>query len=160
MTQYHVRPINNEDRQWLAKFTTDQWGSDVMAVHGVTLRLSQQEGFLAQMDWETVGLLTYRIDGDACEITSLDSLLEGRGIGSALILAVLEVARSQGCRRLYVVTTNDNLHALRFYQRRGFTLCALRPGAVAEVRKIKPEIPITGYDDIPIRDEIELEMLL
>lgn len=29
-----------------------------------------------------------------------------------------------------------------------------------EYRKIKPEIPLTGEDGIPIRDEIELEMKL
>jgi ribosomal protein S18 acetylase RimI-like enzyme len=61
---------------------------------------------------------------------------------------------------LFLVTTNDNTPALRFYQKRGFVLSALRPNAIAENRKVKPEIPLTGQDGIPIRDELELEMHL
>ena len=64
-----------------------------------------------------------------------------------------------GCDRLRVVTTDDNVDALRFYQRRGFRLAELRPGAVAEARQsLKPEIPLTGAYGIELRDEIELEM--
>jgi ribosomal protein S18 acetylase RimI-like enzyme len=78
------------------------------------------------------------------------------GIGTALLEAVKGAARAAGCARLILTTTNDNLHALRFYQRRGFVLAGVRLNAIAESRRLKPEIPLTGYDDIPIRDEIEL----
>lgn len=158
MVGYTIQPIHDDDRPWLAQFAARQWGSDVMVMHGITVRISQQEGFLACAEDTIVGLITYRMEGKACEITSLDSLRESQGIGSALIEAVLQTARQAGCRRLFLVTTNDNLHALRFYQRRAFVLCALRPGAVTEARRIKPEIPEIGYNDIPIRDEIELEI--
>jgi ribosomal protein S18 acetylase RimI-like enzyme len=104
--------------------------------------------------------LTYHIDGDACEIVTLDSQREGWGIGTALIEAVKAAARQSGCGRLWLVTTNDNTHALRFYQKRGFILAALHRDAVAASRAIKPEIPFFGVDGIPIRDEIELEMSL
>ena len=90
---------------------------------------------------------------------TLDSLFPGRGIGGALIEAVQTAVSRAGCRRLSVVTTNDNLHALRFYQRRGFVLSALRPNAIEATRKRKP-VPLLGDDEIPIRDEIELEMML
>jgi ribosomal protein S18 acetylase RimI-like enzyme len=76
-----------------------------------------------------------------------------------LIEAVKGAAEDAGCRRLRVVTTNDNLHALRFYQRKGFILTALRPNALEETRKRKP-VPLLGEDGIPIRDEIEFEMPL
>lgn len=88
---------------------------------------------------------------------SLDSLRESQGIGTALMEAVKKVALEAGCCRIWLITTNDNLHALRFYQKRGFVLVAVHRGAVTASRKIKPEIPLMGADGIPIRDEIELE---
>jgi ribosomal protein S18 acetylase RimI-like enzyme len=79
-------------------------------------------------------------------------------VGSALIAEVEQIARRAGCTRLWLITTNDNVDALRFYQRRGFRLAALRPGAVDDSRtRLKPEIPDVGDHDIPIRDELELE---
>ena len=77
-----------------------------------------------------------------------------------MIDEVLKEARQQNCQRLFLVTTNDNLHALGFYQRYGFELTCVRRGAVDEARKIKPGIPIIGMNDIPLHDEIELEMSL
>jgi hypothetical protein len=63
-------------------------------------------------------------------------------------------------QRVWLVTTNDNLDALRFYQRRGFRIAQVRPGAVDETRKtLKPSIAEVGDFGIPIRDEIVLERL-
>jgi N-acetylglutamate synthase-like GNAT family acetyltransferase len=107
-----------------------------------------------------VGLVTYSIEGEACEIVSLDSLAENQGIGTALVQAVGTAARQAGCRRLWLITTNDNTPALRWYQKRGFRLAALHRGAVDQSRRVKPEIPLTGLDGIPIHDELELEILL
>lgn len=160
MPELTIRPLTDADRGWLERFAVEHWGADLMVVHGERFYLSRLPGFAAQEDGQVVGLITYTIAADQCEITSLDSLREGRGIGGALIEAVKAAAAERGCRRLFLVTTNDNIHALRFYQRRGFILAALRPGAVEESRRIKPEIPQVGYHDIPIRDEIELEMIL
>ena len=91
------------------------------------------------------------IAGDACEIVTLDSLIEGQGIGTTLIEAVKAAAEAAGCRRLWLVTTNDNLHTLGFYQKRGFRLVAVHPGAVDAERRLKPEIPLIGNDGIPIQ---------
>ena len=135
------------------------WGSESMAVRGQLFRMDELPGLAAEVDGTVVGLATYRIDGATCELMSLDSLREGRGVGGALVDAVIELARAAGCARLTLVTTNDNLNALRFYQKRGFRLRALRPGAMdAARRELKPEIPLLGENGIPIRDEIELEM--
>jgi ribosomal protein S18 acetylase RimI-like enzyme len=87
-------------------------------------------------------------------------MVEGIGVGTALIAAVRTIAVRSKCRRVWVITTNDNLHALRFYQRKGFSLVALHPKALDQSRKLKPEIPLIGLDGIPLRDELELEMLL
>jgi DNA-3-methyladenine glycosylase I len=88
---------------------------------------------------------------------TLNSLREGIGIGTALLDAVREAARKSGCRRTWLITTNDNLHALRFYQKRGWRLTALHRNALDESRRLKPVIPEIGIDGIPLRDEIELE---
>jgi len=126
-----------------------------MIVHGETFRPDQMEGFVND-DW--TGLVTYVVGAEGCEIISLDALKEGGGIGTALLQAVAREAERRGCDRLFLSTTNDNLHALGFYQRRGFELVGIRRGAVTEARKRKPRIPLIGDDDIPVRDEIELEI--
>ncbi len=117
-------------------------------------------GYLAFEREERLGLITFNIEGPACEIVTLDSLREGQGIGTALIDAVKRQAAASGCHRLWLITTNDNLHALRFYQKRGFRLAALHRDALQVWRLIKPEIPVIGMDGIPLRDAVELEMLL
>jgi GNAT superfamily N-acetyltransferase len=111
-------------------------------------------------DGAAVGLVTYHIEDRACQIVTLDSLVERRGVGAAVIEAVKGAAVGAGCERLWLITTNYNTHAPRFYQKRGFALVALRVNAVAASRRLKPEIPLTGNDGIPIRDEIELELAL
>ncbi len=103
------------------------------------------------------GVLTYDIAGGECEILTLHAASQWGGAGTALVRAVQGIAARAGCHTLWVLTTNDNVDALRFYQRRGFRLSALRPGAVDEARRtLKPQIPLTGSYGIPIRDEIEL----
>jgi GNAT superfamily N-acetyltransferase len=109
---------------------------------------------------DRVGLITYRFGADDCEIVTFNSLIEGQGIGTALIDAVKAVAVEENCTRMWLITTNDNMQALRYYQKRGFRLVAVYPSALDESRKIKPEIPLFGKDGIPLRDEIELEMSL
>ncbi len=157
-SKIRIRAVDPSDREWVRQFTAAHWGSDMMITRGTVLYISEQQGFLAETGGEVAGFVSYRIEGAECEITSLDSLREGMGIGTRLIERVAEAARSAGCTRLFLITTNDNLHALRFYQRRGFRLVALYPGAVNESRKLKPEIPLIGNDGIPLRDEIELEL--
>lgn len=109
---------------------------------------------------DPVGIATYRVEGDECELVTLDALVQRRGVGSALLERVAAEARSRSCRRLWLITTNDNLNALGFYQRRGLRLVALRRDAIAEARKLKPEISAVGAQGIPIRDDIELELAL
>ena len=149
-----------EDIPQVQAFWREHWGGDVMLVHGTLYRPAQLEGFVASEGDAWVGLITYSLLGNACEIISLDSLREGEGIGSRLIEQVAAEARRAGCKRLFLSTTNDNLRALGFYQRRGFVLAAVRPGAVNASRQIKPSIPLIGLNNIPLRDEIELEMSL
>jgi ribosomal protein S18 acetylase RimI-like enzyme len=105
-----------------------------------------------------LGVLTYVVAGDRCEVLTVHAADRRRGVGTALLERVERTAVEAGCRRLWLITTNDNVDALRFYQRRGFRLTRLHPGAVDRSRaSLKPEIPAVGEHGIPIRDELELE---
>jgi GNAT superfamily N-acetyltransferase len=117
-------------------------------------------GFVAMADDRIVGVITYRADGDEIEVVTLNSYEEGRGIGSALIDRVAAVGRELRVRRLWLITTNDNTWAMRFYQRRGSSLAAAYPRAIAASRQLKPAISLVGNDGIPIRDELEFEFSL
>jgi len=156
----NIRSLTPADRDWVARHIAEHWGAEVVVAHGTLYRPAELPGFVAELDGKPAGLITYHLASDACEIVTLDSLIEGHGIGTALIKAVKTAATAAGCRRLWLITTNDNLHALGFYQRRGFRLVAVHSGAVDAARRLKPEIPLIGNDGIPIRDEIELEIVL
>ena len=144
----------------LRQFWTERWGGDFVVVHGTIFRPDNVSGFLAVDGTEWVGVVTFTFTDDECEIISLDSLRENEGIGTLLVNAVVEEARQLNCQRVFLSTTNDNLRALGFYQKRGFCLAAIRPGVLEESRKIKTSIPVIGENNIPLRDEIELEMAL
>ena len=152
--------MGKEDRPWALHLLQENWGSAIMVTRGKIHRVDELPGFIAIHDGKPAGLITYDIVGTQCEITSMNSLVEGQGIGSALVNAAKDAATTAGCRRLWLTTTNDNTAALRFWQKRGFKLVAVYPDAVEQSRKIKPEIPLIGNDGIPIRDEIEIEMIL
>ena len=131
-----------------------------MVGHGRVYRPAELDGFVALVDGDPVGVITFSIDSAACEIVTIDSVREGTGVGTALVEAVVAKARETGCRRVWLITTNDNLRMLRFSQRRGFALVAVHPNALEESRRLKPEIPEVGQHGIPLRDELELELRL
>jgi len=151
-------PSRAEHRPALEVFLRD-WNALRVARRGVLVDSLDHPAVLAWSDGELTGVATYVIDGDSCELLTLYTASRLMGVGSALLAAVQDIARAAGCCCLWVVTTNDNLEALRFYQRRGFRLALLRPGAVDRSRELlKPEIPTSGAYGIPLRDELELEM--
>lgn len=157
MQEFEIRRTRPEDREWVERLTRNHWGGPSVVVHGVTYHPHDLEGFVARSNGEMLGLLTFVIDGSSLEIVSLISVSEGQGVGSALLQAAIAEAGKAGCRRVWVITTNDNLPALGFYQKRGFRIAAVHRGAIERSRRLKPEIPEVGLDGIPMRDELELE---
>ncbi|MEV5739247.1 GNAT family N-acetyltransferase [Microbispora rosea] len=153
-----VRQLTVADVTWVRKLFTERWGGVISVSRGVAHDTTALPGFVALLDGERAGVVTYRIAGQECELVTLDSVREGAGAGTALVDAVAGAARAAGVVRLWLVTTNDNLRALRFYQRYGFDLVAVHRDAVAGSRELKPSIPEIGLDGIPIRHEIELEL--
>jgi len=154
--EIRVRPIDDGDRPMLAWLVAELWGSEIVAVHGVSLQPAELGGFIAERSRRVAGLLTYQLAGNSLEIVTLNAIDRRAGIGTTLIEAAVGQARLSGCREIRLTTTNDNVDALRFYQRRGFRLAELRPGAVDQSRRRKPEIPRVGDYGIPLRDEIDL----
>ena len=113
-------------------------------------------GFIAERSGRIAGLVTFEVRQGILEIATINALDLYQGIGTMLIEAVRAEAKRLGCYQVMLTTTNDNIGALRFYQRRGFRLACVRPGAVDRSRERKPEIPRTGDFGIPLRDEIDL----
>lgn len=159
MTAIHIRPAIENDMQWAVDLWREEMGIEIIVVHGEKYDLTTFPGLVADLGDQRAGIATYRRDeaGDY-ELLSIHCPLQNQGAGTSLIEAVIREAQSKGARRLWLITTNDNTAALRWYQRRGFRLRALYRDAVVEARKLKPEIPLLGNDNIPITDEIELEM--
>ncbi len=190
MNDFIIRPLQRSDREWVAHFLDDSWGTTQIVSRGKALYGHLLPGFMAvrrseaaidedtddedteapEMDAEAdaevdpeaekIGLVTIHVVDKECEITTLNSLAESMGVGTALVETVEEWARENGLERLWLVTTNDNLAALKFWQKREYELVQVHRNAIAEARRIKPQIPITGLNGITIRDEIELEKLI
>lgn len=160
MADFEILTLADDHRAGATALLTARWGTTQIVSRGVLHDLVDYPGFVAVQEGAIMGLLTYHIQGDHCEITSLDSLHESVGIGSALIAAARAMAQAAGCRRLWLITTNDNVRAIGFYQKRGFELVAVHRRALDDSRRLKPQIPLIGMHGIPLRDEIEFEMWL
>lgn len=153
-----IRQAADGDREWIRKRLIEGWGSEMVVLRG---NLVDASALPALIFGENEGVLHHRaLDDLTYEIVTLEAYRQWRGIGTALVKRVAEIARERGYRELAVVTTNDNLDALQFYQARGFHLFALRAGAVDRARSLKPEIAPTGNYGLPIRDELELRRTL
>jgi N-acetylglutamate synthase-like GNAT family acetyltransferase len=155
----NIKPISPENRQTVIEILIREWGTPLVSREKAH-EPAELPGFITLDGEKITGLVTYNIDERGCEITSLNSFEENKGNGSALINAVLEVAKENNCARLWLVTTNDIIHAIRFYQRRGFDWIATHINSAEGMRRLKPTIPLIGEEGIPIKHEIEFEIRL
>ncbi len=156
----NIERICNQNRKSVNDFIMEQWYTTKMILRGNEIDMTAVEGIVISENGEIIGLLTYIVYDDTLEITSLDSLRENQGIGTTLLEWVTSIAKEAGCKKIVVVTTNDNIKAIRFYQRRGYDMAHLYRNALEVSRKLKPEIPLIGENGIPLRHEIEFEMIL
>jgi DNA-3-methyladenine glycosylase I len=155
-----VRPLNQSNRKWAMGLIKDVWISTKIVSKGKVHDTNELPGIIALHKNHRIGLLIYNIIGVECEIVSLNSLKENIGIGTALLKEIERLSILKGYKRLWNITTNDNIDALRFYQKNGFKIVAIHLDALERSRRLKPEIPFLGSYDIEIRDEIELEKIL
>ncbi|MGG0777327.1 GNAT family N-acetyltransferase [Bacillus rugosus] len=139
----------------MTDFFAKHWGSPEMVISSGIIRCDELDGYAAvDGSGEIIGYITYVIHGKDCEIIPLDSIIEKKGVGTALLHQVEETAKHAHCHQIKPITTNDNVHAMAFYQKRGYQFAALFPNAVEKARRLKPEIPEKADNGILIRDEI------
>jgi len=155
-----IKPITQGDYVWVMQFLEEVAHSVRIVSRGNLHEPAKLSGFIGLHNGKAAALLTYRIVNGELEVVTLHSSVEGQGLGSGLLQAAQKVAAKNKCRRLWLITTNDNTKAIRFYQKRGMVLTAVYANALAHSRTLKPEIPLIGNDGIPIRDEIEFEIKL
>jgi ribosomal protein S18 acetylase RimI-like enzyme len=156
-----IRPASEVDPEELRQHVLEAWHAESVVAHDEVMYPARHRGFVALRDGQIVGHVTYRGQGERCEIVSIDAQPKHAGIGSLLMDAAVAAARAEGYQAVWLTTTNDNLDAIRFYQRRGFRISALRPGAVDRAReRLKPEIPVVGSYGIRMSDELDLVLEL
>ncbi len=148
-----IRAAKPSDREWMRDFLRMRWTAATIVVHGEAIDAAALPALIAET---RCGLATWRRQGADAELVTLDAVPAGLGTGTALIEALVSQLRVEGCQRLWLTMTNDNISALRFYQQRGFRLVQVRPGAVDAARALKPSIPAIGAHGIAIRDELDL----
>lgn len=152
-----ISELTDDDRVWVKERTELLFGGDFVLSRDEVHDPHKLPGFIATEGNERVGLVTYNIEGEDCELVSIDSLCQFMGIGTMLLEKVEEIALKASCTKIWAITTNDNLDAHRFFQKRGFTMTCVRLGSMTKIRLLKPNVPRIGDYGIPIRDEIEFE---
>jgi N-acetylglutamate synthase-like GNAT family acetyltransferase len=159
--EFTIVPVTKKDADWVKELYARTWSGDICVSRGKVQKVDDfTGGFVAKTGGQNTGFVTYTITGPEVEITGIVSLKEQCGIGSALVKAVIELAKKQKLKKVCLVTTNDNLNGIGFWQKRGFKLVKVYPGSMEFVRKVKPAVPLIGENGIPLSDELELEMIL
>ncbi len=155
-----IRPKHDDDTALIKAFMVDRWGGEPVIINCALYYPSTLPGFLVFRGPTLLGCLIFEVQDTAREIILLEVIDKQRGIGTELLQVFLQDSQAADCRRVHLMTTNDNLDALRFYQRRGFSLSGVRIGACTAGRRLKPSLPEIGDHGIPVRDEILFEMVL
>jgi len=134
------------------------WGSDILVSRGKTYKTEDLDGILTYKKNKIIGLGLYYIKNNECEIVLLETFIQKKGIGTQIIEKIKEIAQINNCKRLWLITSNDNIDAIKFYQRRGFNIANFYKNAMDKSRELKPSIPLIGDYEIPIKDELEFEI--
>ncbi len=158
--KYEIKQISPQFKEPIIKISEKEWGSKQVVSLGKLYEVDILPGFVAVADNKLVGFVTYSISNNECEIITLFSEIENKGIGSSLIESVKKLAQDKHCSRLKLMTTNDNIRGIEFYQKRGFSIAKVYVDGIKKSRKLKPQIPLVAENGIPIRDEIEFEIKL
>lgn len=159
-TTIKLRSSTPQDTKWLEELMDRDWGGLPLVIRGKKYYPASLNGIIAENENGIAGFLFYEVRDQDCEIIVFEIFNKFQGTGTQILNQLKEIATNKKCRRLYLMTTNDNLDALRFYQKRGFHICGIHLDSVKISRQIKPTIGITGDHGIPVRDEIDLEFLL
>lgn len=156
--EIEIIPISKNNREKVNSLLLNEWKTLFMVVRGEIINLNEVQGMIAYDEGEIVGIITYIIYKNTIEIISLNSFRKNKGIGNLLIEELKNKAKNDKFSNIKLITTNDNIEAIRFYQRRNFVISNIYINSIENARKIKKDIPQRGEFDIPIRDEIEFTL--
>lgn len=152
-----IKYADIEEKKVLMEGIKREWGSDIIISKGKVHRITELPWLIAVSEGEILGFLIYSIEKAECEIVLLESLVKNIGVGSKLLKELTSIAKKE-CQRIFLITTNDNIDAMKFYQKNGFEMVTIYKDAVKRARCIKPQIPLIGNYEIPIKHEIEFEL--
>lgn len=155
-----IRQATKQDNQWLEEIMEKDWGGLPLVIRGKKYYPNALDGLIVEINHEIKGFLYYEIQNNHCEIVVFEIYDKFKGIGTQMLEKLKDIVKNKNCKRIYLQTGNDNMDALRFYQRRGFHICAIHINSIENSRKIKPTIGLIGEYNIPLRDEIDLELFL
>jgi 2-oxo-4-hydroxy-4-carboxy--5-ureidoimidazoline (OHCU) decarboxylase/GNAT superfamily N-acetyltransferase len=155
-----VRDFEPRDHDWARRLIGGQGGTHLVARLGQLVDPLTLPGLVAEADGRRISLVTIDETDRGMELVTVHSEVQGVGGATLLLRTALEVAVASDAARLWLLTTNDNVGAIRFYLRSGMRVVRVHPDAVTSDRAtIKPEIPSVNPDNgLPIRDLIELEL--
>jgi GNAT superfamily N-acetyltransferase len=159
-TMIKMRLKNRNDNERIETYLINNWGGNFIVVKGKRYYCCDLQGVFAEGDSSILGICLYTIDDDELQIAMIESFNENKGIGSLLIKEIESIANESNIKRIWLIATNDNINAMRFYIKRGFSFRRIDRNSIEEYRKIKPGIPIIGHYGIPIIDELEFEKIL
>jgi ribosomal protein S18 acetylase RimI-like enzyme len=153
-----VREATDSDRAAARELFQRDFGRTRIVAFGEVMDIESMPALVAVLYAEPSGALAYRLLGDSLHIVALatDPMWQRSGVGGYLVAEAELIARKLKLGRIVVATTNDNLPALHFYQRRGYRMTELVASSV--VAHTHQEI--AGFAGIPVRDEIRLEKRL
>lgn len=157
-SEFEIRPMS--DRRALEELLRLRWSDGTVSVRGKLIGAGDVEAFGAYENGRLQGVATWIVEEGTLYLATLNNVTDRRGVSSALLDAMIALGREKGFPVLRALISNDNVKALRFYQMCGFRIVAVHIGVVDMMSRLKPAIPETGIDGIPMRDEIELEMVL
>lgn len=155
-----IEEITDKNREEINNILINEWGATNIVIRGKIVDGTKLKGLIASEENKIIGLITYEIENNECEIVTLNSFKENKGVATSLIESVKQIAIKNNCKRIKLITTNDNIRGIEFYQRKGFVISNIYINAIENSRKLKPEIPMFADNGLPIRDEIEFEIKL
>lgn len=159
-TKLTFRSTEPTDTKWIKEIMDEHWGGEPLVIRGKKYYPTSLPGIIIENGKKIIGILFYEIQNSDCEIIVFETFDKFKGVGTLVLNELKKIAKNKNCKRIYLMTTNDNLDALRFYQKRGFVICGIHVDSVKISRKLKPSIGLIGDYGIPLRDEIDLELIL
>jgi ribosomal protein S18 acetylase RimI-like enzyme len=152
-----IKEKTTEDNSWIVEYMEREWGGNFIITNGRMHYIEQLAGIILSENQKNIGICLYEEGNNECEIVLLEAFEKNKGVGTILIKEMISRMKNMNWRRIWLITTNDNLDAIRFYQRRKFRINKINKNGIDKARKLKHTIPLVGNYGIPIHGEIEME---